>query len=182
MFELIFAHGEKGGEEQENIEDKRMFDELADYIVARDISSKDIEEAYFRLCGVVDSCEPSDVVRQLQEKMQLMTEQRFPLNRFVELIKMTGRVEDGEKDFYVFVDGLDITINEKEVLKSIVLKMRSGELSISTERDHELLSTFTIDAKNVPRHFFGFMLNEKIKEVLARVPQEEKFEFSFEEK
>jgi len=182
MFELFFTKSSEGVEEKENLEDKRMFDELADYVVSRNITSAEIQEAYFRLCGVVDSEEPTAVVRQLQEKMRLMTEQRFPLNRFTKLIETTDLVENGDKDFYRFVDGLNITIEEKDVLKSIVFRMRSGELVILTEGNHEPITELVINATDIPQHFFGFMLSRKIKEVLTRLPHEAKIEFSFKEK
>lgn len=180
MFEFIFA--QNNNEEKENLEDRKMFDELAEYIVNNNISSGEIEEAYFRLCGVTDSDSPSEVVTQLEERMQSMTERRFPLNRFVKLIETTGLVENGEKNFYAFVDGLDITIKEKEALKSIVLKKRSGGLTILTESNQEPLSEITINAADIPAHLLGFMLSQKIKEVLAREQSEQKVNFQFEEK
>lgn len=181
MFELFFA--QKSVEEKENIEDDKMYKDLAEYIVNNHVTSDDIEESYFKLCGVVDeNVVSNDTVNKLLAKMKSMTDQRFPLNRFVKLIETAQSVENGENDFYTFVDTLDVTIKEKNMLKSIVSMMRSGDMSISIEGNDKQFSEISINATNVPKHIFGFMLSRKIKEVLARLPHEAKIEFSFEEK
>ncbi len=95
-------------------EDDKLEAEFVNYIVESNTDGTELREAYYELCGVTEVGKVvSQKVEELKQRMEDMTDSRFPLNRFVKIITGLDKWENSRKDFIEFVNDLNITSNEK---------------------------------------------------------------------
>ena len=112
--------------------------------------------------------------------MKEMTDNGYPLNRFAELVDAKQVVERAVPEYHEFLDEMEISNNEKQVLRSIVDKGRSGEIDCFVEGS--LLGSIKINIVKAPKEITALAVKEGIKKILQRVPKGKKCEFSFTEK
>lgn len=72
----------------------------------------------------------SDEVNFIYTKMKEMSDEKYPINRFIEFAQeWTAAIDNFKKS----VEGLDISDKEKKMLDSIVSNKRSGEMQIHVD-------------------------------------------------
>lgn len=103
------------------------------FLVRKGCTSDQVRRAYLRLLDADDEA-PKDeddarFVDEICSRMRRMIETGFPLNRFARFIDYTFQSETAIRDFRRYVDHLAITPVEKAMLRSIVDRRRTGELS-----------------------------------------------------
>ncbi|MEI8104183.1 MAG: hypothetical protein WCG84_04775 [Candidatus Moraniibacteriota bacterium] len=152
-----------------------------DFTKERGFTADQMREAYYRLCGISDVTsdrEDEPLVVELLEKMQEMVQYHFPIDRFAKLINGKSDFEKSVESFHSYVESLTLSYNEKSMLKSIVDKMRTGEFQCFIDGD--LAVEFTI-ANPPSKEDLAFGLTEALREMISRVPQGKKYEFTFSE-
>lgn len=135
----------ENGRYEQKSDDDRMVEELVNFIEEHSYSKEEIQEAYFRVCGVVDPEKDNERITALHNEMERMTKNRFPLNRFARVVDTYTDIEDNGGRFIEFVQGLPLTEKEKRVLLSIVEKKRNGTLALLSQKDGATLQVWKID-------------------------------------
>ncbi len=162
-------------------EDEKLEKQFLLYFQSEDYNAKELREAYYLLCGISEG-EVSERVNMLKVEMEEMTEKRYPLNRFVKLISVLEGWEDSGIHFTSFVNDLNITQKEKDMLQSIVDKNRAGELVCIV--DGSPVAKFKIN-ENVSSTSAAYALRVKLSEILLPLlkgSQKADVSFWFEEK
>jgi hypothetical protein len=111
----------------EDSDDRQMAD-FRDFINKNDYTADQMREAYYQLVGVSDKNGTAPEVNSILGRMREMVEKRFPLNRLAALVEAKQDYEDVIPTFHAYIDTLEISTNEKGVLRSIIDKERSGEV------------------------------------------------------
>lgn len=119
-------------------------------------------------------------VDELRVEMERMTENRLPLNQIMKLIESRRSAEDAIPKYYQFVEGLQISDNEKKVLRSVVDRTRPGELECRI--DQGIVGSFHIK-ENIPsKEELAQEMISAISRILIAIEPGKKYEFWFEEK
>jgi len=136
-----------------------------------------IREAYYRLVEVSDSQEKDIRVQEILTEMQKLVADHFPINRFVRIIEFKQDFEDSVKIFEQYVEDLEISFNEKKMLRSLVKKKRDGELVFHIEG--EKMASIKIVIGGSSEEAVASELMGVIKECLEHVSEGQKYEFIF---
>ncbi len=159
-----------------------QFSNLIEYTVEHAASSDDLRDAYFTVCGTYEGEELSDNAKIIAEKMQELINNGFPLNRFARLIDSHNSYEHADDVFFKFVESLDITAREKELLKSLLLRKRSGALAINIADEGTPFAVLRISiTPDIPDNQIGYMLKHELQNFIETYVQDKKIELSFEE-
>jgi hypothetical protein len=108
----------------------RFQEELTTFIAKNHYSREETEEAYYRVCGVFDDTEVDPRVAELVEVMTRIVAAGYPLNRISAYIITLEHSGKGVEEFQKYIDSLHVSDREKVVLRSIILKERSGVLML----------------------------------------------------
>lgn len=162
----------------ENISDKEMNDFMI-FIDENNYTADQMRDAYYRLNEVNDETEATPEVTAILNRMRKMVGNDFPLNRFAELIGRRQNYEDAVPKYHKFVDELEISDKEKEVLRSIVDRERNGQVICFVEG--RIVGEIKINIKNFNKEYVALSLVGSINELLARVPRGKKYEITFSE-
>lgn len=138
-----------------------------------------IREAYYRLVGVEEGTEPTPEVAAILGKMQEMVAKNFPLNRFATVIEENQDYEEAVPTYHKYVDGLEISDNEKRVLRSIIDKERSGEVICMI--GGKIIGDFKIKVKDFEKEIAAMLITKSIERLLLEVPEGERYAFNFTE-
>ncbi len=159
-----------------------IFEDFVRYVAHENISAEELVEAYYRLGDVFDEGPANARITGILSKMHEMVHAGIPQNRFVKVIDGIREVEQGREHFNEYVSGLGITENEQATLRSIVGRKRSGRLSITISGERESFVDIDIVVPpEVPEGVLAVKLKRKLEEVIKRVPEGKRVEFSFEE-
>jgi len=96
-------------------------------------TADELEEAYLQLCGVADESlelAPEHVRLLVQCMHVLLTAQALPFNIFVQLIAEKRALEAAPAQLFALIDSLQTSDHEKDVLRSVYRRMRSGTLTL----------------------------------------------------
>ncbi len=136
---------------------------LFDYIEAESITADELRDAYYLFCGVTTE-HSSTRVHATANLMSEMSNEHYPINRFVSMISNLEEWEDAPLRLISYIDNLPITEKEKAMLKSIPEKARAGELHLLV--DGKMAARVIIKtAQNSPG--FHLALYKKIEDALA---------------
>jgi hypothetical protein len=161
---------------------QKMESDLVKQIEAQAYSKEEIQEAYFRVCGISDETKNSDRVDTLHSEMEKMTQNRFPLNRFKSLVEGLDVSRVGVESFNSFVSNLPVTEKEKLILRSIVEKRRSGILSIlSRDKGTTLMACKISTPDNAEMEGFAGLLYIELKQKLNLLPETTPISITFSE-
>ena len=152
---------------------------FADFVRDGGYSADQVREAYYRLCGVSDEEHGTPEIETLTEKMRELAGEGIPLNWFATYIGLKQEIEDAVPTFHGYVDSLEISDNEKKVLKSIVDNERRGEITCLV--DGKLFSELKIENNEGSRGATATALAEALKEMAGSIPKGKKYEFTFSE-
>lgn len=169
---------ETGKNKNESINDK-LEQDFKKLIEDKKISSEDIKEAYFRSLGVSESVEQNENVKFLADEMNRMIQNGFPLNRFARLIESKEFVESIVPNYFEYIDSLDITEPEKQMLHSIIEEERSGEIYVLVDGDQ--FAEFELNAKGLPKQAQAVILKNTLEKVIENIPEGKKYGFQFSE-
>lgn len=136
-----------------------------------------IREAYYRLMKVSHATEEDSRVQEILTEMEKMVADRFPVNRFVQLIEMKQELEDSVGIFERYIEGLAISSNEKRMLSSIVKKRRNGELSFHIDGDR--IARIKIETGENSDESIASELTRALRKCLEHVPEGIKYKFIF---
>ena len=163
--------------------DDQIQAEFSRYILDHDVTSDELEEAYYRLCGIADG-EVEDRVKEIVKKMETMVSNGFPLNRYATFVSKLRGYEEGSKNCLAFIDTLSISMKEKQMLSSILTDAREGELEIFIHKEIQPFITINIsnEEKDIPENFRGLALSKTLQKALKEVPERALYSFSFNEK
>lgn len=154
-------------------------DEFNDFAMEMGATSKDTEEAYLFLCKIKEGNPSNQRVKDLYEKMEKLSREHFPINRFAEIVKNWYENENGENVYLEYINTLPLSENEIRILYSIVTKDREGELQFYI--DEKPLMHF--DVENVDnRNDKAFLLKGTLERVMGRVPPNARLTLLFTEK
>ena len=151
---------------------------LALFINEHHLSADQIREAYYRLCGVSEDESEDAGVDMLLERMQKMTDEGYPINRFVSLVEAKQETEDAKETCFSYIETLPVSTNEKSVLRSIIEDLRSGELSLFVG-DREYVSITIRTEKDSSSEALALRLLEELKKAIAHVGEGKTYEFAF---
>lgn len=162
--------------------EEEQFDELFTYVVQHEVSSDDLRDAYFSVCGVYEGGELSDNAKSILEKMNVLVDNGFPLNRFAILVQSQEEYEKSNGGFTKFIDELDISDQEKELLNSIIIKKRSGRLTIGVAGNEPLIGLNVTIPHTMTSAQAGFLLKDVLQKNIEMHLKDKTIEFSFEER
>jgi len=116
-------------------ERETSLEKMFDWIRQNNLTSDEIEFAYYVSLGVTPEelgkdSEMSSSVKELLNIMSDYQNKRFPVTDIVNVIERMRGIEDSKIPFYELIDELNLTEKEKDILRSIVLKKRSGSLVV----------------------------------------------------
>lgn len=160
-------------------QDEKIRKEFVEFIDANEFTSDQMCEAYYQLCGVSENKEQDPAVEKIFKKMNEMVENSFPLDKLAELIGLKQNYENAVPDYYQCIDNLNISYKEKNVLRSIVEKKRSGEIEFFV--DDRIIANFKIKRTDTSIEILAIKLKNVIQEIIKRAPQNKKFKFMFTE-
>lgn len=143
--------------------DDKLEKDFINFIQEQDFTADDIQGAYIILLGISESEITDEKQLRLQTKMNEMISDKFPLNRFPQLIGLLDDIEGSAEDFEKFVTDLEISEREKDVLISIVRDRRTGELEFNVEGKSYIKVDIT---KNYSPDYIAFNLLQKLPEKL----------------
>ena len=149
------------------------------FIEENNYTADQMREAYYRLVGVEEGGEPTPEVAAILSKMQEMVTKDFPLNRFATVIEENQDYEEAVPAYHKYVDSLEISDTEKEVLRSIIDKERSGEVVCMIEG--ETIGDFKIKVKDFEKEIAAMIITKSIERLLLEVPKGERYAFNFTE-
>ena len=118
--------------------------ELLEYMQKLHITSEEATLAYEQSLGIPIEKTVREEVFQLAQKIDDLTRNGLPLNRVPELLEEIDNIEISPEVFDTLVGSLQITDNEKKVLRSIVEKKRAGELEVLDPKTKEEIATYKI--------------------------------------
>lgn len=155
--------------------------EFVNFFVEHDYTSDQIREAYYRFAGISDSMTSDAGIDDIQKKMQEMSTDGFPLNRFARFITAKKEIEmDSAPMYYGFIDKLQITENEKQVLRSIVDEERTGEIGFFI--DGEANATLLIPSDHgIPKDRLIAGITAHLETFVKTVPPGQHYSFTFSE-
>jgi len=162
-------------------ENEKMEGRLIDHVNQHSCTADELQEAYFLLCGISEA-PASERVLEIKGLMEVMSDQRYPLNGFVRIIDRLGEWEGSELHFSTFVESLNTSQKEKNMLESIVKKKRVGELDFIIDGNSAL--KLQIGETNSSAGL-AYALRLKLSELLKKVgggDKQPKITFWFEEK
>lgn len=162
----------------ENPDDFEL-EKFKNFLDENEYSADQIREAYIRLVGVSEEGVSSPEVEIILGRMNEMVENKFPLNRFAEIIENKQNFEDATILFSRYVDSLKISDKEKDVLRSIVEGRRSGEVNCLIEG--EVFAEFKIKARDAEKRRLAMEVTEALKQIIGRIPKNVNYEFTFSE-
>jgi len=108
--------------------DRKLEDDLSDFLYKNKYSGLEIRETYYKLFGISDSTKDNKRITNLSKRMEEMSAQSFPINRFVKMIEKQNKFETVVDSYDNYISELNISDREKFILNSIVHKKRSGVL------------------------------------------------------
>jgi hypothetical protein len=138
-----------------------------------------MREAYYRLLGISENKTEIPNVGLIYTEMQRMVDNRFPLNRFASLIESRQDFEDAVPMYHNFVEGLDISDNEKKVLRSIIDREREGEIVCLV--GNQIVAEFKVHTKSLGKSIAVAVILKNIRNILEQIPRGKKYEFTFSE-
>jgi len=147
-------------------------------------TSEQIQVAYMRALRSADEIaedktEVSEMVANMGERMKQMIAAGFPLNRFATMIDARERIETRVPRYYQLVDGLAITDKEKEMLKSLVERERTG--MVECHVGGAVRRAFSISGSDGLPEVRATMIGDYITRFLNEIGQGKKYEFWFQE-
>ncbi len=152
-------------ESEDDIQEKG----LRRYIDDNNYSAEEIREAYYNFCGIEDETKQDKRIEDLVTEMQKLSDARFPINRFVKIIKLKERWDDSPIQFELFVNSLPISDNEKAILNSIVQKNRTGEIEIHA--GGQVITKVLINS-NTSTEGVAIALQEKLESIIEEIGKE----------
>jgi hypothetical protein len=160
-------------------EDDRMQAALAAFIKEEQFTAAQLREAYFRVCGVAEfEARENSKLEELAKRMREMTHDHYPPSRLAEVAYTTWEYEHSTREYREYVDKLPLSSGEKDVLRSIVDKRRSGKIAILVGGRE--IGTITIDIRDdMPDSVIAVVLLEKLQEAVAHVGTGKKYEIEF---
>lgn len=164
--------------ETENQDDFEV-EKFKNFLDENEYSADQIREAYLRLVGVSEESEVSPEVDIILGRMSEMVENKFPLNRFAEIIEDKQNFEDAPILFFQYVDSLKISDKEKDVLRSVVDGRRSGEVNCLV--GGEIFAEFKVRAKDAEKNRLAIEVTAALKKIIERIPKNVNYEFTFSE-
>lgn len=148
-------------------EDVKLGKQFLQFLEENIYNSAELREAYFLLCGVdLNGGEATERVSQLKEKMEEMTNLRYPLNRFFRMITELENWENSVQNFDNYLSKLKVSDGEKELLNGIVERQRIGELEI--HYDDRIIADLLI-AESASKEGLAIALKEQLEEVLSKI-------------
>lgn len=154
--------------------------ELKAFVEQGGYTAYQMREAYYRLCGVSDNDDADPAVEAIRSEMQRMVDDHFPLNRLAKLIGSKQDFEDMVPKFYQFIENLEITANEKGVLRSIVDNERAGKIECHV--GDKMVGAFEIKESSDQKEQLAAEMTHAITLILVSLDPSDKYEFWFEEK
>ena len=154
-------------------------DEFNDFAMEMGATSRDIEEAYLYLCKIKEGDPPNQKVKSLREEMEKLSSERFPINRFAEMVRGWRENENGEKLYLEYINTLPLSENEVRALYSIVTKDKEGELQFYV--DEKPFMHFDIENMD-HRNDKAFLLKGVLERVMGRAPKNGRLTLLFMEK
>jgi len=112
----------------ESLDDKQNA-EFKNFLIEADYSSDDVMNAYLLLGAAELDDSVSEAVGLIHAKMQEMSDDGYPINRFIEIANELTQALDNFKNT---VEELHLSDQEKALLNSIVSENRSGEIQVHT--------------------------------------------------
>lgn len=156
--------------------DSKMYKDFIDFIDDGNFKAAQIREAYYQLCGISEDKNQDNDVEKILEKMNEISKDNFPLNRFAEIIASKEKYENSVPEYYQYIDSLKIYDKEKKVLKSIVEQERLGEVSCLV--DGNVIAEFKIEKGDDVKSLANEMIFY-IDKMIRHVPEGKKYNFSF---
>lgn len=164
--------------EKDDLIDKYR-DEIAHLIEENKYTTKEIQEAYYEVLGIGSKEGVSEKLAPLVKKLNEVTDGGMPLNQIVSLIGFTSMWENMVPEYFAFVDSMNVSNNEKSVLKSIVENDRVGEVSVFVEgenlMDLNVIESGSSEAK-------ALQLHRALESIVESIPEDKKYEITFTEK
>lgn len=145
MAESYEALRQKQAEEEE-----KPMRELLTFCKEHTISSDDLMVAYQIALGipVSEAQEGEQPIREelftLAQMIDTYTSDGYPLNKIADMIEGRAEYEEMPKHFEAVVDGLDVSDNEKKLLKAVMKKEREGTLFIYKKGQDSEIVNFSI--------------------------------------
>ncbi len=164
--------------------DDEMINEFTEtFILSGDYTSQEMKTAYLKLIGVNEGT-LSEKEQVLLAKMYEMEEKKLPINKFAEMAEAKERLERMPQEYESFIDTLDISGREAQVLKSIVQENRSGMLTLTSGDmpEDEINIHIHEDNNSEPNQEVKAMeLVRVLKAIMTDIPKREELEIAFEE-
>ena len=135
--------------QQKEAEDKPRTEIIA-FCKKNDISSTELMISYQIALGVptVELLEEGKPLREeifiVAKMIDKCIKEGYPINRIVDMIEGRSEHEDAPKNFEIMVDTLDISSNEKRLLKAVMNKEREGTLFIYNKDNEKKIVHFSI--------------------------------------
>jgi hypothetical protein len=86
------------GAEKKSSPDMKMETDFIYRARKLDATANQLESAYFHLCKVDESAIKDPVVFQLHQDMDTLVRSRFPINRFVDIIRQARKIEARDRE------------------------------------------------------------------------------------
>lgn len=138
-----------GGAHEEEDKWKREKQEISNYIERYNISSQQLEAAYLLAMGTPED-DPdispmlSEEVRALAKIIDQHTLAGLPLNEIANQISFRRQLETTKNDFQEWLTQLEISENERKLLRSIVEKRRMGTVTFMDKQTGKDIFEFKI--------------------------------------
>jgi len=141
-----------------------------------------VYQAYLQFVGGSEHASPDVAIDCIIEKMEEMatSEEGFPLNRFTSIMKIEGVFQNELERYHRYVNTLNISEKEKNILHSIVDKHRKGEVDCFIEGT--LIESFKVGEVPVSEITLASELTQKLSRIKKQVRQGKQYEFRFTEK
>lgn len=176
MIEQPFSQPQK----PELSEDDKKQIALASHIKERGYTADQIREAYVLVMGTDEIPSEDPGVEDLRARLRSIIDDGFPVNRIGTLVEMKWTVENAKEQCISYIDTLTVSGNEKQMLSSIVERRRSGDLVVMID-DQEVAGMRIHIPDSVPIEMFALEFQGKLKEIIDRIPEGKRYEFSFTE-
>jgi hypothetical protein len=176
MIEQPFAQPQK----PELSEDDKKQEKFVSFIKERGYSADQIREAYVLAMGADETPAEDAGVEDIRRELRLMIDDGFPVNRIGTLVETKWTYENAKEQCLSYIDTLDVSENEKQMLSSIVERRRSGELVVMI--DNQDVASMRIHIKdNTSIEAVAIEFQESLQKIIDRIPKEKLYEFSFTE-
>ncbi len=147
------------------------------FVKAGGYTPDQVREAYYQAMGVSDDKNEDETIKTIATEMESMIADRFPVNRFVVFIEKEQEREDAMKAYMTYVENLQLSQKEKNMLLSILKKRRNGELEFLIDGKPSV--RVDLEIENAPDTDLAIELLKIFKQCIDKVPAGEKYEFIF---